>query len=191
MQLPHPARSSFTTLPPPMASSNPWTYLSLKASSEWEIPTPLPRQTNPSSKLPPAPFVLLHTKRQREEELTALSPKAPSTLLTSCSSSPLQIWRFFSFAAIPTLSWGPQKQGQTAAAFCRKGHLLIACQLRDNVHPPEEGRYHLLCVTFAQCFGTQLCKCTAIRAIVQILQTHPKPWGQYQLMTFKYLGLCT
>lgn len=178
MQPPHTARgmSSFTTLPPPMAASNPWTYL--KASSEWEISTPLPQQTSPSSK-PSAPFILLQTKRQREEELRALNSEASSTLLTSCSSSPLQIWRFLSFAAGPTLSWGPQKEGQTAAAFCRKGHLLIACQVRDNVHPPEEGRHHLICVTFAQCFGTQLCKCTAIRDVVQILQTYPKPRGEY------------
>lgn len=159
-----------------MASSNPWTYP--EASSEWEILTALPRWTTPSSKLPPAPFILLQTKTQREEELRALNPEASSTLLTSCSSSPLQIWRLFPFAAVPPLSWGPQKQGQTAAAFCRKGHLLIACQVRDNVHPPEEGRHHLICVTFAQCFGTQLCKCTAIRDVVQILQTYPKPRGQ-------------
>lgn len=108
-----------------MASSNPWTYLSLKASSEWEIPTPLPRQTNPSSKLPPAPFVLLQTKRQREEELRALSPKAPSTLLTSCSSSPLQIEGSFPLQLFPLSPEGHRSKGRQLQLSAEK----VTCSL--------------------------------------------------------------
>lgn len=179
MQLPHPTRGM-------ELFHHPATAYAFKQSMDLPEPqgliwvrNPHTSATNPSSTLSPAPFIPLQTKRQREEELRILNPEASSTLLTSCSSSPLLIWRFFSSAAVPSLSRGPQKQGQTAAAFCRKGHLLIACQVRDNVHPPGEGRYHPLCMTFAQCFGTQLCKCTAIRGAVQSLQTHPEPRGQY------------
>lgn len=189
MQLPYPARewSSFTTLLPPMVSSNPWTYLSLKASSEWEMPTALPRQTSPSSKPPPAPFILLQTKRQREQELRALNPEASSTLITFYFSSPLQIWRFFPFAAVPTLSWGPQKRGQTAAAFCRKGHLLIACQVRDNVHPLRKAdiissAWHLHSALEHSYVNVQQSG---------MLFKSCKPSQSQEGNTFKYLGLCT
>lgn len=90
-------------------------------ASERDIPTPLPCWTSLSSKLPPAPFVLSPTKKQKRKELGAVGWEASSTtLLTPCSSSTLQIWRIFSFAAVSTLSRGSGKEGQTAAAFLQK-----------------------------------------------------------------------
>lgn len=103
-------------------------------ASEQEIPTGLPCWTSPSSKLPPAHFVLTPTKRQKEEELRVLKPEASSTLLTPCSSSTSQIWRIFSFAAVSTLSWGAGKQGQTAAAFLQK-RAFAACLPAQGQHP--------------------------------------------------------
>ena len=50
-------------------------------ASEREIPTPLPCWTSPSSKLPPAPFILILTKRQREEEPRSILHVANPSLL--------------------------------------------------------------------------------------------------------------
>lgn len=111
--------------------------------------------------LPPSCFQLFSFSTQpggrgkRNSELSAQKHIHISRpLLLLYGSFPLQLF--------PPSPEGRGSQGRQLWPFCRKGHLLLARQLRDDAWPPEEGRYHLLCVAFAQRFGAQLCKCKTI-----------------------------
>lgn len=158
----------------PVVSSNTKAYLSHEPSIQG-------RNTHISA-LPDKPFFQvasssLHPQCNQEAvgKATQLSAqqRSPSVSLAHCSSSV----GLFSFTSVSTISWGLGKPGQQLQPFCRKGHLLLSYQLRDDVQPLRKAdiipsMWHL--------HSTLQCSYVNVRQlgdIIQVLSTHLKPRG--------------
>lgn len=125
--------------------------------------------------LPPSCLQLLSFSaqpRNRRKALRAVGWEASSTtLLTPCSSSTLQIWRIFSFAAVSTLSRGPGKEGQTAAAFLQK-RAFAACLSAEGQCPAPLRQADSISSVWHLHSALELCSYVNVRQsgdIVQIL----------------------